>query len=649
MFDKNRSLFSALIIYFVGISLTIVGLISFLSSRSLEKTVVKGVESIFFSMMRQSSDHLSKEFETFHQQARTLAASPSLMQLINAPNFARDAWQTQVQSELQQFLKDNLAIEAIQFINLRENNQFSVHRDWYSGLVDTNVDNQLVHDVATRLNKSKTFPFLMELMPSQVTGKKVIPIIHPVGTIDESQGYTAYLQIDVSIEYIGKILKSIESSLSSDNTISAILINENGTVLSSFGPMASWFLKEFKNDLKSLGSSSDHPLVKITLKEGSEEVPYEIYTFSANELKWSITILIPKNLIFGEVYTLQRSLVVIVFLGMLVTILLAFLVSRSVTQPVSNLIDSTKAIQLGNLDLALPPKSFKEINILSAHFGKMAARLKETIAEKIKESEEKALLQHELATAGLLQTIFLPKKVYETSHFDLHAYFQPASAVGGDWYAYYLTKNNQLHIHVGDVTGHGTASALLAAFAKGATDMIYEEFQRKGQEVPLEFLHFNLHSLLAKDDHTSNLMTLFSLSIDLNTKELRYINSGHMPQILSTSDNKKPKLLLRTQSSSLLGFGKKNAPEHLQSFIVEGGETILLYSDGLFEIPKRSGDKFSLKTIARFFQERCNMSAQQISEEIRAELDLGRDAAAPDDITYIVLKLKIGQSGILAG
>ena len=42
---------------------------------------------------------------------------------------------------------------------------------------------------------------------------------------------------------------------------------------------------------------------------------------------------------------------------------------------------------------------------------------------------------------------------------------QPAHTVGGDWFTYAIHQDRWLHVHIGDVTGHGTAAALLAALS----------------------------------------------------------------------------------------------------------------------------------------------------------------------------------------
>jgi serine phosphatase RsbU (regulator of sigma subunit) len=141
-------------------------------------------------------------------------------------------------------------------------------------------------------------------------------------------------------------------------------------------------------------------------------------------------------------------------------------------------------------------------------------------------------------------------------------------------------------------------------------------------------------------------MTLFSLSIDLNTRKMKYINSGHMPQLFISPQDKKPKLLLRTKTSSLLGFGKKVEPEELQSIDLHGEETICLYSDGLFERETSMGGKFSLKTFSKFFKDTEGESAETIRARIADALRLhsAGELSAIDDITFLVIKLK--KSGI---
>ena len=61
----------------------------------------------------------------------------------------------------------------------------------------------------------------------------------------------------------------------------------------------------------------------------------------------------------------------------------------------------------------------------------------------------------------------MPKFEYRKSRlFEIANHFEAATECAGDWWNYYILPNNKLLILLGDVTGHGTASAILTAVVK---------------------------------------------------------------------------------------------------------------------------------------------------------------------------------------
>lgn len=88
----------------------------------------------------------------------------------------------------------------------------------------------------------------------------------------------------------------------------------------------------------------------------------------------------------------------------LLSVVLAVWISRSVTGPVSRLVDMAKRMSRGELDTTPPPRSDDELGVLSTAFGQMSNDLKALI-EKDKESLEKDRLVKELELQALQSQI----------------------------------------------------------------------------------------------------------------------------------------------------------------------------------------------------------------------------------------------------
>ncbi len=263
------------------------------------------------------------------------------------------------------------------------------------------------------------------------------------------------------------------------------------------------------------------------------------------------------------------------------------------------------------------------------------------------ESIRRMQLEVEVATASILQRQFFPEDTKKAAKFDIAAFYRPADSVGGDWYGYRIIGGRYLHVHLGDVTGHGTPAALLASFAKGATDMFYDEAERRGETgVALGHLHHSLNSMLRAQRGELVLMTLFSLSIDLETGACRFINSGHRPAFVAGGTGSTLSVLTRA-GSTILGHDVL-PPTAVESepVMLSGVETILIISDGMIDTPTAMGIKVNERVLRKIARDLGGKSAEEARAEIvtRLGLDQPRPAGVrvPDDVTFIVLQLKLG-------
>lgn len=277
--------------------------------------------------------------------------------------------------------------------------------------------------------------------------------------------------------------------------------------------------------------------------------------------------------------------------------------------------------------------------------------LTEYARQRSLEARRKDFLESEVATASALQQQFFPNPNCREGRFDLAAYYRPADAVGGDWYSYRLLEGRWLHVHLGDVTGHGTPAALLASFAKGATDMFYDDAARRGMpagEISLAALHRSLNTIFLRDSGEYMLMTMFSMAIDLETGACAFLNSGHKPGFVLSGDARSIQVLTRSDST-ILGHADLSPDMDVSRNVVLGGsETILILSDGLMDVPTSLGIKTNERTIRKLMKTLAGMSADQARERIVEDLALeggrkGREV--PDDVTFVVVRLKLGLAG----
>jgi hypothetical protein len=81
-----------------------------------------------------------------------------------------------------------------------------------------------------------------------------------------------------------------------------------------------------------------------------------------------------------------------------------------------------------------------------------AVRVAQLVRQQQVEAQARERLEHELRVARLIQQTLLPKELPALPGWDIAAYYQPARAVGGDFYDFIYLADGRLGMVVGDVT-----------------------------------------------------------------------------------------------------------------------------------------------------------------------------------------------------
>ena len=75
--------------------------------------------------------------------------------------------------------------------------------------------------------------------------------------------------------------------------------------------------------------------------------------------------------------------------------------------------------------------------------------------------------------ARQVQQAMLPPTVLDQhGALKVVGYCKPASSCGGDWWMYRKLSNGRMLLVLGDATGHGIHSAMIAATARGAVEAL---------------------------------------------------------------------------------------------------------------------------------------------------------------------------------
>jgi serine phosphatase RsbU (regulator of sigma subunit) len=266
---------------------------------------------------------------------------------------------------------------------------------------------------------------------------------------------------------------------------------------------------------------------------------------------------------------------------------------------------------------------------LEKRVAERTEQLKSAMARQQEEAQERERIEQELRVARLIQQTLLPRSVPRHPGYDVAAYYRPAREVGGDFYDFLELEDGRLGLVVGDATGHGVPAALMMA----NTQSVLRAVAQSGGSEPGRILA-EVNEVLRSYIPPSMFVTCFYAILDPKSGTLRYANAGHdLPYLWHGCDCEE----LRARGMPL-GLMPGMIYEE-KEIVLDTGEGVLFYSDGLVEAHNPEGEMFGFP--------RLRALIAQHAEEERALRDFlmkelhsftGEEWEQEDDITLVTLR-----------
>ena len=254
------------------------------------------------------------------------------------------------------------------------------------------------------------------------------------------------------------------------------------------------------------------------------------------------------------------------------------------------------------------------------------------ISERRRAEDER----HELEIARQIQMSLLPKQPLILPDLEVAGVCIPAAQVGGDYYDF-IQHGDCVDVVIADVSGHSVGAALIMAEMRSTLKAELRR-TRTADDSAAQLLSA-LNELLHVDLNGSDLfITMFYLRYNRTTRMIRYASAGHNPP-----------LLLRASASSCTGLDADglilgvNRTVHFveEQQVLEPGDQILFYTDGVTETQNVRGDFFGVQRLCHAFSDLRQLSPDHTLEQV---LDQLRDFRGPamflDDITMVAFRVK---------
>ncbi len=282
------------------------------------------------------------------------------------------------------------------------------------------------------------------------------------------------------------------------------------------------------------------------------------------------------------------------------------------------------------VELSISPLKLGNSYIFSGFVHDISGRKK---AEKtIREAQiNMAITQNEMNIAHRIQSLLLPANPIQSPYFEVSGVCLPAAQVGGDYYDYFYIDEHNLALAIADVSGHSVGPALFMVETRSA--LRAQANQQNSPGNTLAKLNNLLYEELSQAEH---FITMFNVQFNSLTNQLTYANAGHPPPLLFDQHRNR---CIQLDADGMIFGVRENIFYEEKSIVLQRGDSVLLYTDGITEAENKNGEFFGVERLCQTFQHNADQDTQHIIDQIISELQqFSHRGRFRDDITLMIFK-----------
>ncbi len=242
--------------------------------------------------------------------------------------------------------------------------------------------------------------------------------------------------------------------------------------------------------------------------------------------------------------------------------------------------------------------------------------------------------QDELKQARDTQLSVLPQKIPKVPFLNIVSKYLSMDQIGGDLYDVLKLSEDKLGILVADVTGHGIPAALISCMSSS----LFKAFTtaEDSPEVTLALVNDQLDSRIPE----GKFVTAFYCTYDAPTHTLTYSLAGHpagyvirpsVPEIFTLGGN---------EGLPLGVFGNDIAEFIGNSFTLQQGDKVFLFTDGIVEMTNHQEEMFGEERLESFLLDNSQLAINVLLDEVYYYvLSFSQKLAFNDDITLVAFEI----------
>jgi len=239
-------------------------------------------------------------------------------------------------------------------------------------------------------------------------------------------------------------------------------------------------------------------------------------------------------------------------------------------------------------------------------------------------------IEAELSLAARVQQSLAPQNLVWNA-LSIEGYFSPARSIGGDFGVVFPHGGEALSILMGDVSGHGIGSALMA-------NRIYSEtlhaLERKlGPSNILRRVHDFVHDRLATDGFY---FTMAAVRFSMGGLRASFSAAGHPPALLVSGGG----VRLFESQNGILGCVDEISPcDAVHEIEFSSGDRFVLYTDGLVEVFDNTDEMLGVERFSQLVLDSAKRPLPEMRKAILDGVATWRRGPLADDVSLLIVEV----------
>jgi len=245
--------------------------------------------------------------------------------------------------------------------------------------------------------------------------------------------------------------------------------------------------------------------------------------------------------------------------------------------------------------------------------------------------EHQREIEQDLVLAARVQQSLAPRPLLWGS-LRVDTFYQPAHTIGGDFGLVTPVEEEHLNLLVGDVSGHGISSALVA-------NRIYSEtITQLNNRAPLADMLRQLNSLVIQSVGVSGFFfTLAAARFDRSPTSMEFAGAGHPPAMI-VQPGAEPRLL--PSRSMILGSLPDAVDADATLYTeLESGDRVVLYTDGITDVFNSRGEMLKVEGVQDIVRETALLPFNEMKQGILNRVAAWRDGPPVDDVSLVLVEV----------